>query len=99
MKLLLICQGGMSTSILMNKMKKYAIDHDIPLEVKATSVSEYQDVSADYDALLVGPQAAYRLNEIKEVSGKPAGSMAPVDYGIGNVENILKQAQGLLDQK
>ena len=99
MKLLLICQGGASTSILMNKMKKYAAEHDIPLEVKATSVSEYPELSPEYDVLLVGPQAAYRLDEVKQVSGKPAGSMAPVDYGIGNVEKILKQAQDLLDQK
>ncbi len=96
MKLLLICQGGMSTSILMNKMKKYASAHDIELEVKATSISEYAEDAPNYDVLLVGPQASYRVDEVAKTTGKPTGSIAPVDYGIGNVENIMKQAHQLL---
>jgi len=96
MKLLLICQGGASTSILMNKMKKYAAGNGIDLEVKATSITAYPDECAGFDVLLIGPQASYRRDEVARVSGKPTGAIAPVDYGIGNVESILKQADRLL---
>lgn len=96
MKILLICQGGMSTSYLMHKMKKYADSNGIELEVNATSINEYLEEAPNYDVLLVGPQASYRLDEIANDSGKPTGGISPADYGIGNVENIMKQAHQLL---
>jgi len=60
MKILLVCAGGMSTSILMQKMSKYWKENDMELDIKAVGLSEYQDVYQEYDVVMVGPQVSYR---------------------------------------
>ena len=71
MKILLVCGAGMSTSILMNKMKKHAEDNGIELEISATSVESAAEVSANYDVILMGPQVSYRKAAVEEATGKP----------------------------
>ena len=63
MKILLCCANGLSTSILMQKMRKWGKEKGIELEV-----------------------------------GKPVDKINPADYGLGNVENIMKQVHKLLDK-
>ncbi len=38
MRILLVCNAGMSTSMLVNKMKQYADQNGIPLEITARGV-------------------------------------------------------------
>ena len=66
MKILLVCAGGMSTSILMKKMETYWQEQGEELTIKAVGLSEYQDVYQDFNIIMVGPQVSYRLKEIKE---------------------------------
>ena len=96
MKILLVCGAGMSTSILMNKMKKHAEDNGIELEISATSVESAAEVSANYDVILMGPQVSYQLNTVKQGSGKPTAVIPAQDYGMGNAANVLALAQSLL---
>ena len=42
-KILLVCSGGMSTSVLMNKMEKYAQEKGISLKVDACGTGNYGD--------------------------------------------------------
>ena len=42
MKIMLVCAGGMSTSILMKKMEKWGVEKGRELEVKAFVLSEYE---------------------------------------------------------
>lgn len=99
MKILLVCAGGMSTSILMKKMEKYWNEQGLELTIKAVGLSEYQDVYQHYDIILVGPQVSYRLNEIKENTQLPSDAIPSFDYAIANCENILKLAKNLYNQK
>lgn len=89
MKVLLVCSGGMSTSILMKKMEKYASDKGIAFEVAARGVGTYGEIADAYDIVLIGPQIAYRLDEIRRGSGKPTAAISAADYGIGNCEHIF----------
>ena len=86
MKILLVCGAGMSTSILMNKMKKHAEDNGIELEISATSVESAAEVSANYDVILMGPQVSYRKAAVEEATG----------YGMANCANVFKLANDLL---
>jgi len=95
MKLLLICAGGASTSILMKKMKKYADSKDMDFDVIAVGLSGYEDVYKDYDIIMLGPQVSYKKDIIKEATGKPVGIVAQLDYALGNAENIFKQMEQL----
>lgn len=96
MKILLVCAGGASTSILMKKMKKYAEDKGFELEITAKGMSEYDEYGAQFDVILLGPQISYKQTEIEEHSKKPVAVIAPYDYAVGNVENIFKQVDSIL---
>lgn len=97
MKVLLVCAGGMSTSILMKKLEKYAEEQGIDFEVAAVGETAYRDVCHNYDCILLGPQIGYMKDEIKEGSDNmPLDVIAPQDYGIGNCENIFAQINALL---
>lgn len=98
MKVLLVCAGGMSTSILMKKLEKYAADQGIEFEIAAKGLAEYRDVCDHYDCILMGPQVGYRKDEVVKDSGKPVAVIAPADYGIGNCPNIFKQIHQLLGE-
>lgn len=96
MKVLLVCSAGMSTSLLMNSMRKVAEPGD---EIVAVPYSEMDDVVAGYDVVLLGPQIKFRLREASEKL-KPAGT--PVDvidmraYGTMDGPKVMAQARGLL---
>ena len=97
MKVLLVCAGGMSTSILMTKMEKYAAEKGIPFEIAAVGLAEYKDVWQNgYDCILMGPQVSYRKDELKSVVSIPVDVIPPADYGIGNCPNIFKQLDKML---
>lgn len=99
MKVLLVCAGGMSTSIVMKKMRQYAEAKGIEdFAVDATGVGAFRDVAADYDVILLGPQIAYKKDDVLAGTNnqKPVGVIAPADYAIANCDNIFKQVNSLL---
>ena len=95
-RVLLICAGGMSTSILMKKLEKYAVDNGVDLTIRAVGVGEFVDVCADFDVMLLGPQIMYQRDNVAQKSGKPTAVIPPQDYGIGNAPAIFKLIEGLL---
>lgn len=97
MKILFVCAGGLSTSIIMKKINKYAVETGEDITVDAVGVGEVEDVWSKYDCILTAPQIRNRVNEIKEEVQIPVGSMAPQDYAIGNAENIIKLAKSLFE--
>ncbi len=99
MKVLLVCAGGASTSILLKKMKQYAEDKGFELEIIAKGLSDYDEYYAQFDMILLGPQVSYKQGEIEEFSKKPVAVIAPYDYAVGNVENIFKQINTILPKK
>lgn len=99
MKILLMCANGLSTGILMNKMKQWAAKKGEDLEVRAVPVDECAEIYKEYDVLLVGPQMAYKLKEVKEIApDRPSAVINPPDYAMGNVDNIMKMVNKLLEE-
>ncbi len=91
MKILLMCANGLSTGVLMQKMQSWAASKGQPLTIKAIPISDYQDYYKDYDVMLIGPQMRYKLKEVSENAPEtPALVINPMDYGMGNVENIMR---------
>ena len=66
MKVLLVCAGGMSTGLLMKKMKEYWEQQGEELTIDAVGLAEYKDVFQNYECVLVGPQVRYKLDDIKK---------------------------------
>lgn len=98
MKILLVCAGGMSTSILMQKMAKYWQEQEIKLVIKAVGLGEYTEVIEDYDIVMIGPQVSYRLDEVKEKTAKPCDTIGSFEYAIGDCPKIMALAERLYSQ-
>ena len=58
-KIVLLCASGMSTSILVNKMKEAAAAAGKDYEIAAYSASEAATKAADADVVLLGPQIRF----------------------------------------
>lgn len=101
MRLLLICAGGMSTSMLIKKLEKYAAETGVEnFECEAHGVAEFGELYKDWDLTLYGPQISNRAESLRQTCGPdyPLGKIEPADYAIGNAQNIFKQIEKLLAQ-
>ncbi len=91
--ILLVCAAGMSTSLLVNKMKAAAKDRGLEIEINALPVSECSSVIDKVDIVLLGPQVRFQKPQVDAlVNGR-----IPVDvidmrlYGTMNGKAILEQ--------
>lgn len=92
--IMLVCAAGMSTSLLVKKMKDYAAT--VGKEVNIWAVGE-ADIKANWekaDIILLGPQVKYQEPKIKEmVHGKvPVVVIDMVSYGTMNGKKVLEDA-------
>lgn len=91
MKVSVFCALGMSTSVVVKKIKKEADAEKFPLDIEAHSVNDIETFAPGSDAILIGPQIAYRKEEIQKLYPNiPVVVMSMRDYGAGNGKNILK---------
>lgn len=93
MKILLVCAGGYSTSILVKKVEKWAVEKDEDIQIKAIGTADVEQNWQEYDVILTGPQISYKVDDIKELVDIPVRMIPPTDYGLGNVENIIELAK------
>ncbi len=99
MRILLICAVGMSSSLVVEKMRKLApegtvIDYGIGMDV-VNNVG-------DYDVLLIGPQLRYKKDSIIEMAEKanvPYGFIDMIQYGRAMAQEIYDQAVELYKTK
>lgn len=94
MNIYLACNAGMSTSILVVKMKEAAKNQNIDANIEAFSVEVLDQKVDTADVILIGPQIRHMVHEIeKTVNGKcPIAVIDMRDYGMINGVNVLKQA-------
>jgi len=96
MKILLVCSAGMSTSLLVTNMRKFAEPDDV---IEAKPVSELEDAIESFDVILLGPQIRFRLAEVKSKAdplGKPVGVVDMRVYGTMDGRSAMAQARELL---
>ncbi|HYG60148.1 MAG TPA: PTS sugar transporter subunit IIB [Symbiobacteriaceae bacterium] len=98
-KILLCCSAGMSTSLLVERMKKAAQERQLQVDIEAIPVAEFESRVDEADAVLLGPQVKYRLAAFKQVAdakGKPIDVIDMVAYGMVNGPKVLDQALALI---
>lgn len=98
-RIMLACAQGVSTSLLVTKMKKAAREKGIEAEIWAVDYSSVGDRIGTFDVLLLGPQISYALDEIKEaVNGAaPVALIRQLDYGRCNGAAVLEYALELME--
>lgn len=90
-KILLACNAGLSTSMLVQKMKDSAEERKIDVEILAVSVNSINDY-LDYDVLLLGPQVRFLKDNIAEKVNMPVSVIDTMDYGMLNGTKVLDNA-------
>lgn len=98
----LFCASGMSTSVLVNKMKDAAKAKGIDVEIIAFPESQMNRYLDSMDVALLGPQVGYTLGKAKklcEPKGIPVDVIPMIDYGMMNGAKVLDFALKLIDKK
>ena len=96
MKILLCCNAGMSSSILVKKIKDIASQNGEDIEVTAVASSAIKDEVGKWDVCLVGPQMMFAVNSIKEQLNIPVASIDPRSYAMADGAAVIEFAKKLL---
>lgn len=100
MNIMLACASGMSTSLLVNKMKdasKVAGREDI---IWAIPQSDIEDQIKDCDVLLLGPQMKFlkpKIEPIAKEAGVPLDVIPVILYGRVDGKGVLELADKLVN--
>lgn len=82
MKITLCCSFGMSTSILVDNMRKYIKTLNQDIIVEAISVEVVINDRYDTDVILLGPQVRFRKNDVISMNGHIPCEIIPMaTYG------------------
>jgi PTS system cellobiose-specific IIB component len=96
-KIILACAVGMSTSMLMDRMKKAARIKVPEAEIAAFPVSELATEAPGSSIILLGPQVSYMKDKIAAAFPSiPVRVIDMRDYGMMNGEKVLQEVLDIL---
>lgn len=97
--ILLACNAGMSTSLLVQKMQAEAKGQGLDVSIAAYPLNKALEHVDTADVLLLGPQIAYAKKDAEAAAGSTPGAViAKVDYGRMNAKKILADALKLMGE-
>ena len=98
MKILLMCNAGMSTSIMKMKLEAEAKKLGMDAVVEAIPMGEMAGNMDDADAILLGPQIRFAANDVKAKAGdKPVMVIAPQDFGMMKADKVMKDLLAMMN--
>ena len=91
-KILLVCSAGMSTSLLVNKMKDAAKSSGEEVEINALAIAECSSVINDVDIVLLGPQVRFQKPQVEKLTNGsiPVEVIDMRQYGVMDGKGILE---------
>lgn len=96
-KITLFCAAGMSTSLLVNKMKAEAEKKGADYEIAAYSLNDAPKHAPLADVILIGPQVRFALEKLKkEYPDKPIEAIDMRSYGLMDGKTVLELAESKL---
>ena len=97
--ILLVCNLGTSTSVMVSKMTEVAEKSeklkDVDIKIDSYPVSTLKEHVKNYDVILAGPQIKHKEKEIQQECDKldkPFAIINSKDYGMVDGAAILKAA-------
>lgn len=97
----LFCAAGMSTSLLVNKMKEAAKVKGIEVDIEAFPEGQMEKHLAGVDIALLGPQIGYTIGKAKKICEPlriPVEVIPMIDYGMMNGGKVLDFALKLAEK-
>ncbi len=72
-RIMLCCSAGMSTSLLVKKMVEAAESRELPVEIDAYGLFEFDIQFPKYQVVLLGPQGKVYVKHARR-KGRPPGN-------------------------
>lgn len=93
-KILLVCSAGMSTSLMVEKMKEAAKEQGIAADISASAEADLSVNLNHVSIVLLGPQVRYLLPKMQGIvpAGVPVEVINSMDYGMMNGAGVLQFA-------
>ncbi|MFC1234253.1 PTS sugar transporter subunit IIB [Vibrio sp. F74] len=98
-KILLCCSAGMSTSMLVKKMRQEADARGLECLIEARSVNVFEEMIQEFDVCLLGPQVRFQLDDLQDVANqynKKVAVIPSLAYGMMKGSEVLDQALSLI---
>lgn len=92
LKITLACAGGISTSILCDRIIEEGKKYDFDVECHAYATNALGPVAPGSDVILLGPQVCYLEDDVKkQFPDIPVRLISMTDYGTMNAQNIFQE--------
>ncbi len=98
-RILLFCTAGMSTSLMVTKMKESAEKRNIKVSIDAFPEAQMEKHVDEANVILLGPQIRYafkRAQRLCQSRNIPVAMINAMDYGVMDGEKVLNQALQLM---
>lgn len=101
MRIMLACQAGMSTSLVVMKMKESAKEQGKDYEIWAVDQEMIESELGNFDVLLLGPQVRHIMRKVSKIVGDkaPVAVIEPSSYGRCDGAAVLRQAESMYEKK
>lgn len=100
MKILLLCSAGMSTSLLVQRMKEVAQKRALEMEIWACGDSQSDQEVSKADVVLIGPQMRFLLKRIQAMAqSRPVRVIDMMTYGRMDGEHAIELALQAWEEK
>ncbi|MCD7806350.1 MAG: PTS sugar transporter subunit IIB [Lachnospiraceae bacterium] len=95
--IVLFCAAGMSTSLLVTKMRDAAKAEGFECNINAYSLGEMNIYGPDADVILLGPQVRYNQKKVADAfPDKPVAVIDMALYGMMKGKEVLDNAKKLM---
>lgn len=95
--IVLLCAQGMSSSAMVNRMKKEAQKQGFECVVNAYAVERAKEVYPGADIIMLGPQVGYERDDVKEqCPGVPVEVIDMASYGRLDGAKVIAQVRSIL---
>jgi PTS system cellobiose-specific IIB component len=96
-KIVLFCSAGMSTSMLVQKMKEAAAAQNYECSVAAFPMNEAKDHGTDADVILLGPQVRFAKDKVAAACpGVPIDVVDMKLYGRMDGKGVIAMVKKML---
>lgn len=95
--IVLLCAQGMSTGVMVKKMRDAAEKSCYACSISAHPVAQAKELGEDADILLLGPQVRFEKDEVQaKCPGKPVLVIDTVAYGRMDGAKVIAQVKTAL---
>lgn len=98
-RILLVCTSGISTTLLVNKMKEAIDQQNLDVQICAIGESAIEKQVKNTDIILLGPQSRHLQSVLEQNATCPIMKIDVMAYSKMDGEAVLKNAMKILHQK